>query len=110
MSSISLSSLKSLAKRSQLNCYFGTFRDIMINNAASYGSIESLVNKMLANGKDIDANIQAAAEDYIDACDVRRIDILIRLCGLNCPAWLRQGNYNAYYNENGEWEVSNNVQ
>lgn len=109
MSSISLRSLKALAKRSQLNCYFCTFRDIVINNAASSWSIESLVNKMLAHGEDIDVNIQAAAEDYIDACDVRRVDILIRLCGLHCPAWLRKGNYSVYYNEKGEWEVGNNV-
>lgn len=108
MSSIALNSLKSLAKRVQLNNYFCTFRDIVINNAASSGSIESAVNKMLAHGKDIDVNIKAAAEDYIDSCDVRRIDILIRLCGVYCPAWLRKGNYSAYYNEKGEWEVSNN--
>lgn len=109
MSSISLRSLKDLAKRAQRSCLFCTFRDIMINNAVSLGSIESLVNKMLAHGKDIDVNIQAAAEDYINSCDVRRIDILIRLCGLDCPAWLRKGNYSVYYNEKGEWEVSDNV-
>lgn len=109
MSSISLRSLKNLAKRSQLSCYFCTFRDIVINNAASSGSIEGLANKMLAHGKDIDVNIQAAAENYIDSCDARRIDILIRLCGLYCPAWLRKGNYSVYYNEKGEWEVGSNV-
>jgi hypothetical protein len=109
MSSISLNSLKSLAKRVQLDNYFYTFQDIVINNAASSGSIESLVSKTLAHGDDIDVNMQIAAEDYINSCDVRRLDILIRLCGVYCPAWLRNGDYSVYYNEKGEWEVGNNV-
>ena len=109
MSSISLNSLKSLAKRVQRNGLFWGFRDIVINNAVSSGSIESAINKMLAHGDDIDMNIQLAAEDYIDSCDARRIDILIRLCGVYFPAWLRKGNYSVYYNEKGEWEVGSNV-